>query len=63
VPLIAAGGGALPHSRSRLPANHYALLHTLEDSFGLAPLRKASSAPIAPVNRLLAAPGHSAPAG
>jgi phosphatidylinositol-3-phosphatase len=56
VPLIAAGGGALPHSRSRLPANHYALLHTIEDSFGLPPLRKASSAPVAPLNRLLAGP-------
>jgi len=56
VPLIAAGGGARPHSRSRLLANHYSLLHTIEDSFGLPPLRKASSAPIAPVNRLLDVP-------
>jgi hypothetical protein len=60
VPLIVAGGGALPHSRSRLPANHYALLHMIESSFGLSPLRKASSAPIAPLNRLLAAPGSTA---
>jgi hypothetical protein len=60
VPLIAAGGGTLRHSRSRLPANHYTLLHTIEDSFGLPPVRKAATAPIAPLNRILAAPGRTA---
>jgi hypothetical protein len=59
IPLIAAGGGALPHSRSQLPANHYALLHTIEASFGLPPLRKASSAPISPLNRLLVSAGRT----
>jgi hypothetical protein len=62
VPLIVAGGGAVPHERSRQPANHYALLHTIEESFGLPPLRKAASAAVAPVNRLLAAPGRSSQA-
>jgi phosphatidylinositol-3-phosphatase len=54
VPLIAAGGGALPHVRSALPVNHYALLHMIESSFGLPPLRKAAAAPLRPLNRLLA---------
>jgi hypothetical protein len=61
IPLIAAGGGALPHARSALPVNHYALLHTIESSFGLPPLRKAASAPLGPLNRLLVDSDDSAP--
>lgn len=60
IPLIVAGGAADPHARSRLPINHYALLHTIENSFGLPPLRKAASAPLGPLNRLLA---YSDPTG
>jgi len=42
VPLIAAGGEARRHATDRVPANHYALLKTIETQFGLPLLRNAS---------------------
>jgi hypothetical protein len=33
IALIAAGGGARRHTRTALPANHYALLRTIEANF------------------------------
>jgi hypothetical protein len=48
--LIAAGGLARPHGRDRKPANQYALLRTLEASYGLPPLGHAGS-PSTPVLR------------
>jgi|tagenome__1003787_1003787.scaffolds.fasta_scaffold20568795_1 hypothetical protein len=39
--LIATGGLARPHGRERTPANQYALLRTIEASYGLAPLGHA----------------------
>ncbi len=53
VALIAAGGGTRSGARSRGPANHYALLHTIESAFGLPTLRNAASAPTSPLQRLL----------
>lgn len=44
IALIAAGGEARRHARLGQPANHYALLRTLEAHFGLPPLGKAGSA-------------------
>jgi hypothetical protein len=41
IALIAAGGAARAHARTAVPANHYALLRTLERGFGLPPLRNA----------------------
>jgi hypothetical protein len=54
VALIAAGGGARAGARSHRPANHYTLLRTLEDVFGLPPLRRAAAhgaGPLAPLLR------------
>jgi hypothetical protein len=45
IPLIAAGGAARPHARTGGRINHYALLHTIERSFGLPPLHGAAAAP------------------
>ena len=53
VALIAAGGAARPGARSSAPADHYTLLHTIENAFGLPPLRRAATAPTLPVQRLL----------
>ena len=53
VALIAAGGAAEAGARSRAPADHYTLLHTIENAFGLPPLRKAAGAPAWPVQGLL----------
>jgi hypothetical protein len=44
VALIAAGGAAARRAEVGVPANHYALLRTLEADFGLPPLGKARSA-------------------
>ena len=48
VALIAAGGAARRHTRTGIPANHYALLRTVEANFGLPPLASAgaSSTPL-----------------
>jgi phosphatidylinositol-3-phosphatase len=48
VALIAAGGAARRHTRTAIPANHYALLRTIEANFGLPPLGSAgaSSTPL-----------------
>lgn len=35
IPLIAAGGGARRHTRTAMPANHYALLRTIEAHFDM----------------------------
>ena len=53
VALIAAGGAARDGARFRGPANHYTLLHTIESTFGLPPLRQAASAQTSPLTRLL----------
>jgi hypothetical protein len=42
IALIAAGGGARPHARTAVRANHYALLRTLEAGFRLPPLGNAA---------------------
>jgi hypothetical protein len=42
VALIAAGGAAKRGVRSAIPANHYALLRTIEANLGVPALRKAS---------------------
>jgi hypothetical protein len=44
IALIAAGGAARRHTRTAAPANHYALLRTLEAGFGLRTLGNAGSA-------------------
>ncbi len=44
VPLIAAGGAARPGARTAIPANHYALLRTIEGGFGLRTLQGSGSA-------------------
>lgn len=44
VPLIIAGGDARRHMRLGRPADHYALLGTVERLFGLHPLGRAGSA-------------------
>lgn len=43
VALIAAGGGARRHAAVRTPADHYALLRTIEANFGLPTLVHAGS--------------------
>ena len=45
VPLIAAGGAVRPRARTGGVLNHYALLHTIERSFGLPPLHGAAATP------------------
>jgi hypothetical protein len=42
-PLIATGALARPHAREHTPANQYALLRTIEASYGLPPLGHAAS--------------------
>jgi hypothetical protein len=44
IALIAAGGAARHHVRLPVPADHYALLRTIEANFGLPPLGDAGSA-------------------
>jgi hypothetical protein len=44
IPLIAAGGAARRQRRTAVPANHYALLRTLEAGFGLRTLGNAGDA-------------------
>jgi phosphatidylinositol-3-phosphatase len=46
VALIAAGGDARRGAITSTPANHYALLHTVEAAFDLPPLGKAAGAPL-----------------
>jgi hypothetical protein len=48
IALIAAGGAASPRTQTAVPANHYALLRTLEAGFGLQALGNAgaSSTPL-----------------
>jgi phospholipase C len=47
VPALALGTAVRPHSRFAAVTNHYGLLRTIEDAWGLAPLgRSASAAPI-----------------
>jgi hypothetical protein len=41
--LIAAGGAARRHALQPRPANHYALLRTVEAGFGLRTLGKAGA--------------------
>ncbi len=53
VALIAAGGAARDGARSSGRANHYTLLHTIENAFGLPALGKAAAAPTPPLQRLL----------
>jgi phosphatidylinositol-3-phosphatase len=43
IALIAAGGGARRHTRTAIPANHYALLRTIEANFGLDTLGQAGA--------------------
>lgn len=42
--MIAAGPGARPHKRFKTPVDHYSLLQTIEDLFGVSRLRGASCA-------------------
>jgi hypothetical protein len=44
VPLVALGPAIRPHSRKRGPRDHFSLLRTIEDVFGLPPLRQAKTA-------------------
>jgi hypothetical protein len=47
VAALAAGQAVRPHSRFSAPTNHYGLLRTIEDAWGLPPLgRSAKAAPI-----------------
>jgi hypothetical protein len=46
VALIAAGGDARRGATTAVPANHYALLRTIEAGFGLPLLGHAASAPL-----------------
>jgi phosphatidylinositol-3-phosphatase len=46
VALIAAGGDARRGATTAVPANHYALLRTIEAAFGLLPLGRATDAPL-----------------
>jgi phosphatidylinositol-3-phosphatase len=46
VALIAAGGDARRGVTTSVPANHYALLRTIEASFGLPPLGHAAGTPL-----------------
>jgi acid phosphatase len=46
VALIAAGGDARRGATTAVVANHYALLRTIEASFGLSPLGRATAAPL-----------------
>ena len=46
VALIAAGGDARRGATTPIPANHYALLRTIEAGFGLPPLGRAAGAPL-----------------
>ena len=46
VALIAAGGDARRSATTSVPANHYALLRTIEAAFGLPPLGRAAGAPL-----------------
>jgi hypothetical protein len=46
VALIAAGGDARRDATTAVPANHYALLRTIEASFGLPPLGHAAGTPL-----------------
>ena len=55
IPLIAAGGAARAHTRIAVPANHYALLRTIEAGFGLRALRNAGN-PSTPLLRGLLEP-------
>jgi phosphatidylinositol-3-phosphatase len=43
IALIAAGGGARRHTRTAIPANHYALLRTIEANFRLRALGQAGA--------------------
>jgi hypothetical protein len=45
VVLIATGPGAARRARVSTPANHYALLHTIESRLGLPVLGHAKTAP------------------
>ena len=44
IPFIVVGADSAPGVQSARPANHYSLLRTIEDAWGLAPLGKAVSA-------------------
>jgi hypothetical protein len=46
VALIAAGGDARRSATTDVPTNHYALLRTIETSFGLPLLGHAAGAPV-----------------
>jgi acid phosphatase len=46
VALIAAGGDARRGTTTAIPANHYALLRTIEAGFGFRPLGQAEEAPL-----------------
>jgi hypothetical protein len=58
VALIAAGGAARRHARTRIVANHYALLRTIEANLGVPALRKASLASTPLLTGLLRAPAR-----
>ena len=44
IPLIVVGADSAPGVQSARPTNHYGLLRTIEDAWGLAPLGKAAGA-------------------
>jgi hypothetical protein len=56
VALIAAGGAARRGARTSVPANHYALLRTLEANLGVPALRRASLSSTPLLTGLLQAP-------
>lgn len=53
VALIAAGRGARPHARSGLAYDHYSVLRTIEDAFGLPRLRNAACPCTRPLTALV----------
>jgi hypothetical protein len=61
IALIAAGGAARPHARLATPVDHYSLLQTVEDLFGLPRLGGAACACTPSLQPLLETPAGRSP--